>query len=263
MKRLLLGLFALLGTATIGHTADLPRKGMPVQPIPDYYAPVGWQGAYIGLNGGWLRQGNDFALAGTDYLGGLAITKGIVPASAATGDSGVLMGVTLGYNFQFGNIVAGPEFDFDWSNIKKTSSVTNPVFGPFSVTTAAQQKLDWLSTFRARVGYLVMPTLLLYATGGGAAASVNSNWSATINGPFLGGTTVGFDETKTRVGWTVGGGVEYAFANRWTVKAEYKYVDLGSIDTAASTNVLHTTASFAGHQDYKLQTAVAGVNYRF
>jgi outer membrane immunogenic protein len=73
--------------------------------------------------------------------------------------------------------------------------------------------------------------------------------------------------TRGRVGWTVGGGVEYAWTNNWTIRGEYLYVNLGSRNF---TTVGNPAAAFAfpgvfaqGHVDYNASLFRAAVNYKF
>lgn len=80
--------------------------------------------------------------------------------------------------------------------------------------------LPWLATVTGRVGVTAAPTVLLYAKGG--AAWVRDQYSVTT-----GGTTVATAD-NTPSGWTVGGGVEWAFAGNWSAFAEYDYFDFGS-----------------------------------
>ncbi len=35
--------------------------------------------------------------------------------------------------------------------------------------------------------------------------------------------------SNTRVGWTVGGGIQYAVTDNWWIFAEYRFTDLGTI----------------------------------
>ena len=85
-------------------------------------------------------------------------------------------------------------------------------------------KEDWIATIRGRAGFLVTPAFLLYATGGLAFAHVQtaSAVAFTVTPDLYAG---GYDET--RVGYTVGGGGEWMIAPKWSIKAEYLFVDLG------------------------------------
>jgi outer membrane immunogenic protein len=84
---------------------------------------------------------------------------------------------------------------------------------------------------RGRVGWLYTPDVMVYATGGLAYGKVNvsGNFSAITPGPSH--EVWGFDQSAINTGWTVGGGVEGNVQNlpNVTWKAEYLYVDLGSI----------------------------------
>ena len=111
--------------------------------------------------------------------------------------------------------------------------------------------VDWLGTIRARMGYLVTPATLVYGTGGlaygGVRTTANNSaltlWSVSnLNAPFdiyngvlpvpsLSGAT---GSTATLVGWSGGGGVEWMFAQNWSLKAEGLYYDLGAFSSPAS-----------------------------
>src|SRR5208337_2834100 len=100
------------------------------------------------------------------------------------------------------------------------------------VTVAHDYKLDWFATVRARLGAAVTPDALIYATGGLSFAGV---WhTGTV---FDSTATVAplFDNTQsTKMGWTVGGGVEAHLAGNWTGKIEYLHMDFGNASTAAA-----------------------------
>ena len=69
-------------------------------------------------------------------------------------------------------------------------------------------------------------------------------------------TTDSCDDTRS--GWTVGGGVEYAFMPNWTVRADYRYFDFGSYTRGAPANGV-APYSVAN----KLQTVTVGLSYKF
>lgn len=65
------------------------------------------------------------------------------------------------------------------------------------------------------------------------------------------------------VGWTAGGGVEWKFDRRWSIKAEYLYVDLGSTtDTSPNSNV-GFSASIIHNHHLTENIARIGLNYSF
>jgi opacity protein-like surface antigen len=65
----------------------------------------------------------------------------------------------------------------------------------------------------------------------------------------------------TRTGETIGGGLEYAFLDSWTFKAEYLYVSFGSFDTTIQRPV--TPVSLSLQHKYSDNVARLGLNYRF
>ena len=96
-----------------------------------------------------------------------------------------------------------------------------------------------------------------------AAADVYNFPAHNINGFGFGSAS------DTRVGWTASGGVEWMFAPNWSVKAEYLYYDLGSVD-ANYVVLINDTASglnatFNGQAsvDFKGHIARVGVNWHF
>jgi outer membrane immunogenic protein len=211
---------ALLATSFAAKAADIPRPVYKgVRSVVAYY---NWTGFYVGVNAGY----------------GWGNSNWDVPASFTVKPKGWLFGGTVGYNYQVGSMVYGVEGDFDWSDVKATATC-----GAF----ACETRQRWLGTARGRLGYAV-DRFLPYITGGVAMASIQAN----NNDPAAPGGSA------TRTGWTLGGGVEYAFIGNWTAKLEYLYVDLGSFNC---------TTCFAGattnNISFKENIVRAGINYKF
>jgi outer membrane immunogenic protein len=223
MKRVFLAFVSLAALAGAAAAADLP----PAAPAPYYkaapaYLPAySWTGLYIGINGG-----GGFGRSTWDNTGGFDISGGLV-------------GGTIGYNYQFGQVVAGVEADLDWADINGSTTL-NCAAG---CTTGD----SWLSTVRGRLG-IAAGRFMPYITGGVAFGNIEAS------GPGL----VGASSTNT--GWTLGGGIEMSLAGGWTAKAEYLYVDLGSFNCGtgcgAAPGVVDNVA-------YTTNIVRAGINYRF
>src|SRR4051812_8054093 len=97
MKRVAIALLGILSLAlTAANAADLPRRGVAMPTKAQAYAPVyNWTGLYLGLSGGGTWGHSSWS-------------------NPSTGDfnvSGGLVGGTVGYNWQTGNIVLGAEAD--------------------------------------------------------------------------------------------------------------------------------------------------------
>ena len=227
MKRLWLAGVALTIAATTALGADvLPGRPLPPPRAPATYVPFfTWNGAYVGINAGYGFGHSQW----TDTVTRASTNK--------FGISGGMVGGTIGYNVQLSTVVVGLEADIDWSNIKGSTTV--------NCVTTCETSNSWLGTARGRIGY-AFDRFLPYFTGGAAFGAVK-------------GSVLGFGSfSETKVGWTVGGGLEYAFVNNWTAKLEYLYVDLGKA---------HCNAACSGGDpfDVTFQTGIVrgGVNYKF
>ena len=204
MNKLLLGSFALALTmgGSAAMAADMPLKAPPPPPV------FSWTGCYVGIEGGyaWGRSRHDNVGGGGILFGSFTPRFDI---------SGGTAGFEYGCNQQFGNFwVFGIEGDWSWAN-KHGSSPDTGVAGNPLFTSETRER--WISTSRARVGW-AWDRAWLYVTGGLALARVDA--SVTI--PALGT----FTDSKVLTGWTIGAGLEYAFWNNWSIKAEYLYVRL-------------------------------------
>jgi outer membrane immunogenic protein len=210
-----------MATPSIAADIVAPR---PIYKGPAYVAPVfTWSGFYVGLNAG-------YGFGTSSWSGGGLGTGGF-------STNGWLIGGTLGYNLQTGNWVWGLETDLDWSGIKTD--------GNCSRGSNCEVKNDWLGTTRLRLG-LAMDRWMPYLTGGAAYGGVK----ADVNGNP--------GSSDTRFGWTVGGGVEYAFASPWTAKLEYLFVDLGNFDCGSRCG-----GGQPDNVNFHSHIVRAGLNYRF
>jgi outer membrane immunogenic protein len=218
MKKILLAGVGVLALG-LGHAsaADIVRRAPPAK-APVYVAPpFTWTGFYAGINGGYGWGTSEFS----------------APFAPSSFDiSGGLVGGTLGYNYQVGQFVFGIEGDIDASWIRGSAAC-----GGFTCET----RNNWLGTVRGRLGY-AFDRFLPYVTGGAAIGDIETK-------------VAGLGSSRdTNVGWTVGGGLEYAINGPWSLKVEYLYVDLGNGGDVAGT---------AADADFKTSIVRAGLNYRF
>jgi outer membrane immunogenic protein len=260
----------LAAGAFFGLTFSVARALSDQPPPPGYLtsAPAAsWTGFYAGLNAGygWDASPNVYTTAApllTRFDNLVDLNWGYAPGSlthagasalastgvADTAGSGGIGGGQIGYNFQFNNFVAGLEADIQSARIAGRGSFAGAalagvnVFGADTALTSVEhaKSLDWLGTVRGRLGYLVTPTLLAYVTGGlaygGVSASTNihEQWSGPAYGSGLRSSGAVGHFSDTRVGWTLGGGLEWMFAQNLSLKAEYLYYDLGSAQWTSS-----------------------------
>ncbi len=284
--------FAFL-IAALAFSGSAVASDMPVKAPPPVVAPVySWNGCYVGVNGGYIWNNGrssyrDDPNTTPDPINGIpGISGGLptqtLPPSTNTGSSGWNGGGQVGCNLQSRQWVYGIEGDFDWGRISGSQATTG-ANGPYQLTTNGagvtngttneDVSLQWLSTIRGRVGFAVQDRLLLFATGGLALGGVNSQGSVSANNGFFGVTYSG-SNSSVKTGFVVGGGAEWAFSDRWTVKAEYLWYDLGHVS-----HPLNCTAAFGvicGAGAFPAYTTLGntvssvfgsdvrvGVNYRF
>jgi outer membrane immunogenic protein len=234
MKTLLVAAAAAIAavSAQPATAADMPVKAPP--PVIEVWT---WDGFYIGLNGGysWGRSKTTASFYNSGNGALLSTSQQTIKLN------GPIFGGQIGFNRQNGNWVWGVEADLQWSGQKgdgifsctPVNGVCNfitagPGFG-VAPTASFHQKLDWFATLRGRLGMLVQPTWLLYVTGGAAIGHIETN--GVISG-FTAGqlpTSAAFSYDKTKLGWTVGGGIEGRLTGNWTAKLEYIYADYGTV----------------------------------
>jgi outer membrane immunogenic protein len=257
---------AALGAVQPAMSADLPAE--PYKAAPLIVPVYDWTGFYVGLNGGysWGNSANTYTITG------------FAPVASSTHMNGGVFGGQIGYNWQPNrNFVIGIEADLQgtWQNgtdnppsVSTTTACT--VFGlsltcPATNAVGVDEKLRWLGTARARLGFVPWDNVMLYVTGGVAFGEVEWN-ASTTNTVFniLGTTTATINSataTSTHAGWTVGGGSEWVLSGPWTAKLEYLFVDLGTIgNTFTAGGVVPTVVETSHVRDNIVRI---GLNYRF
>ncbi len=170
-------LAAMVAVPGAAVAADIQRGPSP------YYSPApaasyNWRGLYAGVNAG--------------YEWGSITGNGAEP-------SGLMGGAQIGYNWQSGAFVFGPEADIQ-------GSAADDTFAPYKFSN------PWFGTLRGRVGF-ALNNILLYGTAGLAYGGIT-------------GEIAGLDESKSHIGWTGGLGAEVGFTPNWSAKVEYLYMDL-------------------------------------
>jgi outer membrane immunogenic protein len=276
MKRAILFAALALGTAAPAFAADLPVKARPVPVV----AAWDWNGFYLGVNGGysWGRSRTS-----VDYFtipGGVPIVP--PPGSITSGSfdlKGGIFGGQAGYNWAGNGWLWGFETDLQWSGEKGGATFTCAATiiggaclpgltflppGVTGTTLAFEQQINWFGTLRGRAGWLVTPSVLLYATGGLAYGGIKS--SAAIAGFNPNGVlvTAAASNTRTRAGWTIGGGIEGHLGGNWTGKLEYLYIDFGTVTNQVN---LLTFGAFGIGTNVSSRVTDnvfrAGINYHF
>ncbi len=260
MKRRLLSVLVPLmvaGGVQAASAADIPLKAPP--PV----APVlTWAGFYVGLNAGaaWNDSRDNL------YPTGCFINPAILCGGPLTSNP-LRSDCQAGFNWQWNRWVFGIEGDINYIGINDSSPINRPLVAPLvgNFIHTETDSAGWFATVRGRVGVTVTPNFLLYGTGGVAFGQVRSATSVAFSATS--DVYAGSIDT-TRVGWTAGGGGEWMIAPRWSIKAEYLYVDLGTAgyNSVCTVAVCTFFAQLPSYQtDLRVHEHIArvGVNYHF
>ena len=217
--------------------------------LPVFKAPVltawSWAGPYVGANIGYSAGRSRTDAAFIDATTGASLFA----ASSSDNLNGLIGGIQSGYNWQWGNWVAGVETDLQISGQGATPTYVCPgaicnaaiVDADAPVTASFEQghKLDSFGTVRGRFGTTITPDVMAYATGGLAVGSIRTSGRLSGTGfdadGNLTGVTRSFSDLTTKAGWTVGAGLEGRLIGNLTGKIEYLYMDFGTV----SANVLN------------------------
>jgi outer membrane immunogenic protein len=196
-----------MALASVGQAvaADLPRKSAP--PALVAVAPFNWTGFRVGLQGGWAGAGDDrlglfsnTAIGSSRNLGQLAPNGGYI-------------GLNVGYDHQFAGtaFVAGIMADIDLPFMERSRQGTRGALAYYG-----KSEVEWTASIRGRLGYS-FGRVLVYGTGGVAFAQ--SDYTVRTTAPVVSRIS----SNTNHVGYTVGGGLEYAITNNLILGAEYRW----------------------------------------
>ena len=287
-------LAALASTSSFAADMAAPplAKPRPITKAPPVDPTYNWSGFYVGAHGGYAAGSStsatfdpgafSTALIRRDDPGDeFGVTEATAPFGLSTAPKGGFGGIQAGYNWQAVGSpwVFGIEADASFGRVRGEDAKPFAVVaffgspnegGDASYTGVARlrQNIDAFGTVRSRIGYAA-DTVLVYATGGLAWASVETRFAVdSLAFPprsdlspeeIAALTSAGNASTKhVHVGYAVGGGVEWAFARSWSIKAEYLYLGF-----SRGGNTLVTPGGVASAARLDLQTVKGGLNYRF
>ncbi len=226
LRRILASTVVMTALVGAANAADVVFVDPPMA-APVEIVGIDWSGLYLGIHGGY-----GWADADAEFANGAA---GALDMDL----DGFFGGGQVGYNFVFGGgLLVGVAADYSFAG-SDGSAVGNIGLG----VTTVETEINSMASIRARLGY-AMGQFLPYVTGGWAWADVDRSNSFT-------GQTASADFD----GWTIGAGVEYAFAANWSAGFEYRYTDFGTERFDFST--------VDSDVDLDLHTVSLRLNYRF
>ena len=259
MKTLASALTAIAALTAPAFAADMAVRTPVAAPAPVAYAPS-WTGCYVGGGGGYGLWNQE----NTGFIDGPPRVQ--FTSTTTAGGRGYFGTAGGGCDYQFGlaglDLVVGAFADYDWSSLK---GKVNP---PAAVGLVGDEKMSSAWAVGGRVGWVVLPSLLTYFTGGYTQATFDrTNLSIAFGAPFVlppGIPASAFIDKRTYKGWFLGAGDEYAinFLPGLFWKTEYRFSEFD----VATNPVLFTTGVPSGVSDDSkkfVHTVRSELVYRF
>jgi outer membrane immunogenic protein len=224
-----------------------------------------WTGGYVGVGTGYGAAVNDVGLA-------IPADEPFLTASLdGFGHEGGFIALSGGFDYQARpQIVLGAFIDYDLLNLKHKDTLSlgigEPGDGGFGLVGTLRGEIEDLLMIGGRVGYLTSPDTLVFASFGYANAEFGDVRVGLGANGFNLGSAVLVDEQRYD-GYFLGTGLETRLTPEISLKAEYRYVDLGSerVTLLPGTGELGELVNeFVGTTfEPTIQTGRVSINYRF
>ena len=240
IRKVLLSTVAFVAISGTAFAADLPSRRAPPVYVPPPIPIFSWTGFYIG--------GDVGAAFGDNTLTASVAGRNVIGPTNGGQHNGVIGGGHIGYNLStqsfpllsgFGGSggVIGIEADITGSDYRGSLGV-GILDNPLVHTTSNVQ-----GSVRGRLG-IAADRALFFVTGGAAVAEFTDTYASVLS------------RSTDRIGYTVGGGVEYALTTNWSLRAEYRYSDFGTFTDSLP-------ATIAIKNKNIMQRATLGFSYKF
>jgi len=234
MRKALLAGLALAAVCVAGSSRAADMRPAPAyQPLPPPAPAANWTGCYVG------------ALAGG--VGGVSNYGG------QSWGAGVLVGGTLGCNYQIDHLVFGIEGEGYWSNLEVNSNLTGGGFGSTNST-----KNPWTANVAVRLG-LAYDRFFIYDKTGitfGRFEFATNNFGTPAT--YLSGS-------ETITGVIQGIGLEYMITPQWSAKGEFALLIYSSrdVNVTCTPSVACAPTSTTSSQPQLQGVGKIGLNYKF
>ncbi|MFZ2158123.1 MAG: hypothetical protein WAV72_18645, partial [Bradyrhizobium sp.] len=254
------------------HHLDIVRAGLsyrfgdPAAAAPASYAKapempaaaMSWAGFYLGAHGGYGWKENDFS----QVLNFVTVAQ-----AAGIKSRGWVAGGHTGYNWQYSRVVTGLEVDFSLSGLQGNSAtiVGTNGFPGFTETSVLGDRVKYLATARARLGWLPAETVLLYATGGLAWERLERT-ATTVSAQAGLSMTESTTTPSHHFGGVIGAGAEWMpWGPNWIGRLEYLHYDFGKVqDTVTFSSTVPGNLPYSEHRGRQaIEVLRAGISYKF
>ncbi len=210
-----------------------------------------WTGFYAGVNAGVVFNNAQLT---SQQLGFISPSG---TCNMSSDFSTFSPGIQLGYTYQFTHsFVAGIEANTTFNTNQKHTSSCKSEFNP-DVNDSFTFRNQTQTSIKGRVARALnwnKSIFLPYLTAGASFANLGLTYQNE------GGDH--YSNTTTAAGWLIGGGVEWAFMQHWSLRAEYNFVDYGdAINLNIPTVYDLFDANGEGQINLKSNTVFVAINY--
>ncbi|OPB29797.1 outer membrane protein [Bartonella sp. WD12.1] len=265
-------IFTLVASsAAQAESGRISQESMSVV-LPNVVAPsFSWTGFYFGgqIGGFSSKTALNLDLKGIGSTKLSSTEKNLLPKL-----SGFMGGLYAGVNFDLNNsLILGVDTDVIWSDKKDTKVIkhsgykmrdggrglqrrnllqeavsSDELLEKFVVTISHTLKQKWAGATRMRVGFAV-DHIMPYIAGGVAYTQIQDILLASIEVK----KDKIVDETKAMIGYTFGGGVDFAMMDDLILRTEYRFSNFGKKKFIKDKFEI----------DYKTNDFRVGVSYKF
>jgi outer membrane immunogenic protein len=271
-KLSLLAVAASMLVSSAAYTADMaPRytKAPPPAPVPVY----DWTGFYVGVELGGKWGNTTWTTTAITNPPFIPVVDGSSPRTY--NPTSGRFGGYAGYNWQFGpSWVAGVEADFAWADKRVTAigvpgCTINCTGFPGPQADLSSVRMRWDASARGRLGFLVAPSVLLYGTGGVAWQDIETSATCQHSSadPFCfvlpGKPFITATNSTTRIGWTIGAGIDAMLSPNWIARAEYRYANFGTRNDVLNLTLAGASSTIVYGLRAETHIATVGIAYKF
>lgn len=201
-----------------------------------------WSGLYAGINAGY---------AWGEARG--SVVAGPFALNATSPASGWLAGAQVGFDWQLSGLVVGAVADIQASTQSTQTALCAAAVCGYALT--GTNSMPWFATLRGRAGF-ALDRFLVYGTAGLAIAEYRSDLTSQVGGAIA----VVPLYSDRRTGFVLGAGIELAILGGWTARAEYLFIDSGTMTESAAVPFAGTVTASGRVTSNILRT---GLSYRF
>lgn len=205
-----------------------------------------WKGMYAGASAGYAFGGDDRFGISEQPGEHFSHDIGKFELGGANG------GVRMGYRWQRGRFVFGPEVGVEFGGIN--DKLSGLVYDTNTGNGDHESKLKHAIALRFKTGYAVRDDVLFYGIAGVIRGKFNYNGSEEYSGETSGRAS--YDVDYNRTGYVVGLGVEKMINDRLSVTGEWEYANYGKEHLMIFDDI--STEATPDYHNVKL-----GVNFKF